>query len=83
MGLKLTDEFRKDAVRIAQTSGLTRKQVANDQGAGMSTLNKWITVHRDTKVVPKDDLSHAQENDRLRRENRILKAERDIQKLSR
>ena len=30
MGLKRTDEFRKDAVRIALTSGLTRKQVADD-----------------------------------------------------
>ena len=27
MGLKRTDEFRADAVRIALTSGLTRKQV--------------------------------------------------------
>ena len=32
MGLKRTDEFRKDAVRIALTSGLTRKQVADDLG---------------------------------------------------
>ena len=43
MGLKRTDEFRQDAVRIALTSGLTRKQVADDLGVGMSTLNKWIT----------------------------------------
>jgi len=41
MGPKRTDEFRKDAVRIALTSGLTRKQVADDLGVGMSTLNKW------------------------------------------
>ncbi|SFD67668.1 transposase [Sulfitobacter brevis] len=30
MGLKRTDEFREDAVQIALTSGLTRKQVAGD-----------------------------------------------------
>ncbi len=53
MGLKRTEEFRKDAVRIALTSGLTRKQVAADLGIGMSTLNKWITAHRDTDVVSK------------------------------
>ena len=46
MGLKRTDEFRQDAVRIALTSGLTRKQVADDLGVGMSTLNKWITHTR-------------------------------------
>ena len=80
MGLKGTNEFRKDAVRIALTSGLTRKQVADDLGVGMSTLNKWITAHRDTDVVSNEDLGLAQENDRLRRENRILKEERDILK---
>jgi len=80
MGHGRTDEFRKDAVRIALTSGLTRKQVAGDLGVGMSTLNKWITQHRDTDVVSKEDLGLAQENDRLRRENRILREERDILK---
>ena len=42
MGLRRTDEFRKDAVPIVLTSGLTRKQVADDLGVGMSTLNKWF-----------------------------------------
>ena len=80
MGLKRTDEFRKDPVRIALTSGLTRKQVADDLGIGMSTLNKWITSHRDTDVLSKEDWGLTQENDRLLRENRILKEERDILK---
>jgi len=80
MGLKRTDEFRADAVRIALTSGLTRKQVADDLGVGMSTLNKWITAHRDTDVVSKEDLYLAKENDRLRREIKLLKEEREILK---
>ncbi len=80
MGLKRTDEFRQDAVRIALTSGLTRRQVADDLGVGMSTLNKWITAHRDTDVVSKEDLDLAKENDRLRREIRLLKEEREILK---
>ena len=80
MGPGRTDEFRQDAVRIALTSGLTRKQVADDLGVGMSTLNKWITAHRDTDVVSKEDLSLAKENDRLRREIKLLKEERDILK---
>ena len=80
MGLKRTDEFRQDAVRIALTSGLTRKQVANDLGVGISTLNKWITAHRDTDVVSKEDLDFAKENERLRRENRLFKEEREILK---
>lgn len=46
----------------------------------MSTLNTWITAHRGTDVVSKEDLSLAQENDRLRREIQFLKQERDILK---
>lgn len=69
MGMKRTDEFRADAVRIALASGLTRKQVASDLGVGLSTLNKWVTAHRDTDVVSDKDLD-------LARENRILKEER-------
>ena len=80
MGPKRTEEFRQDAVRIALTSGLTRRQVADDLGVGMSTLNKWITVHRDTDVVSKEGLDLAKENDRLRREVRLLKEEREILK---
>jgi transposase len=67
-------------VRIALTSGLTRKQVASDLGVGLSTLNKWIMAHRDTDVVSDKDLDLARENERLRRENRILKEEREILK---
>ena len=67
-------------MRIALSSGLTRKQVADDLGVGMSTLNKWIMAYRDTDVVSKEDLDLAQENERLRRENRILKEEREVLK---
>ena len=75
MGLKRTDEFRQDAVRIALTSGLNRKEVADDLGVGVSTLKKWITAYRDTDVVSKEDLDLAEENERLRREIRLLKEE--------
>ena len=43
-------------MRIALKSGLTRKQVADDLGVGMLTLNKWITAHRDTDLVSSDDM---------------------------
>ena len=68
--------------RIALTSGLTRRQVAGDLGVGMSTLNKWITAHRDTDVVSTEDRELALENERLRRENRILKDLSRIRKQS-
>jgi len=46
----------------------------------MSTLSKWVTAHRDTNVVSQEDLDLAKENERLRREIRLLKEEREILK---
>ena len=75
-----TDEFRKEAVRIALTSGLSRRQVADDLGGGFSTLNKWVSAHRDTDVISAEDRDLARENGRFHRDVRFLKEERDILK---
>ena len=75
-----TDEFRKEAVRIALTSGLSRRQVADDLGVGFSTLNKWVSAHRNPDVISAGDHDLTWENARLRREVRILKEERGILK---
>lgn len=80
MGTGRTDEFRKDAVRIALTRGLTRRQVADDPGVALSTLNKWVNADRDTDVVPVGDREPARENERLRCEIRLLREERHILK---
>ena len=63
----------QNAVRIAQTSGPTRRQVASDLGIGFSTLNRWVKAVSDEAGSPDPDQNPLQENERLRRENRILK----------
>ena len=55
MGTDRTDEFRKEAVRVALASGLSRRQVADDQGGGFSTINKTVHTHRDTDVIFAED----------------------------
>lgn len=75
-----TDDFRREAVRIALTSGLTRRQVASDLGIGLSTLSKWIQRSRPEDMPPANDMDLAKENDRLRKENRLLLEEREILK---
>ena len=78
--IKHTEEFKREAVRIALTSGLPRDRVASDLGIGKSTLGKWLSQYRPTDLVsaPQADLARA--NERLCLENRVLKEERDILK---
>lgn len=78
--IKHGDEFQREAVRIALTSGLPRKRVAADLGIGLSTLTRWVSVHRREDLPASPDTDLARENEQLRRENRILKEERDILK---
>ena len=80
MAARHSDEFKRDAGRIALTSGLTRRQVASDLGVGLSTLNKWVKVVSDEASAPGPDQNLVRENERLRREIRVLKEERELPK---
>lgn len=74
------EEFKREAVRIALTSGQPRRQVAADLRVWFSTLAKWIQRSRPSDVPPKTDIDLSKENERLRKENRLLLEEREILK---
>ena len=80
MASKSTPEFRAEAVRIALTSGLSRKQVAEDLGVGFSTLSRWIQQDRRNPEKPTVRSDLQREIAELRKENRLLREERDILK---
>ncbi|KAB8123965.1 transposase [Komagataeibacter medellinensis] len=44
--MKHTEDFKREAVRIALSSGLSRTRIAADPGIGKSTLGKWIVDYR-------------------------------------
>ena len=77
---KKTEEFRRDAVSMPLTSGLTRPQVASDLGVGVLTLDKRVQQHQHQDLMsgPHEDVE--KENTRLRKENRLLREEREILK---
>lgn len=75
-----SDEFQAGCVRIALTSGLTRRQVASDLGVGLSTLGKWIRAISAEAKMPERDTDLLRENERLWKENRILREEREVLK---
>ena len=79
-GNRPTPEFRREAVRLALTSGRTRREVAADLGIGLSTLTRWLGQDRDVSEPNEAPVDLHAELKRLRRENSVLKQERDILK---
>jgi len=82
---RFTKEFEEEAVRLVQTSGRTQREIAGDLGIGLSTLVRWIGRSRDRHAGdrgtgPAAASDVAAELKRLRRENEILRQERDILK---
>ena len=76
--------FKQEAVHLVQTSGKSQRQIADDLGIGLSTLGRWCveaTEQGERAFVGSGHLQpEAEEMRRLRRENDILRQERDILK---
>lgn len=77
-GNRPTPEFRREAVRLALTSGRPRREIAEDLGIGLSTLTRWLSQERDVSEPNDAPVDLHAELKRLRRENAVLKQERDI-----
>jgi transposase-like protein len=72
-------EFRARAVELAQSSGLELAQVARDLGIDRDTIRRWMRqaeVDAGTQAGIQTD--ERAELLRLRRENALLKEEREI-----
>lgn len=80
MASKPTPEFRAEAVRVAFTSGLPRKQIAADFGIGFSTLSRWIQQDPRNPKKPTGQSDLEREVAELRKKNRMLREERDVLK---
>jgi transposase len=81
---RFTKEFEDEAVRLVRTSGRSQREIAKDLGIGLSMLVRWISRSRDRQMDEPDRSGQeedvAAELKRLRRENGILRQERDILK---
>ncbi len=80
MAARFDEDFKHEVVRVAQTSGLSQRQVATDFGIGLSTLGKWLVKYGAQTGMSQAQLDQQNELARLRKENRILKEERDVLK---
>ena len=79
-----TREFKIEAVRLAAQPGMTLAGVARDLGITQGVIGNWKRECEEDRVKalsPTGSVSaEAEENRRLRKENAILKEERDILK---
>ena len=80
-------EFRAEAIRLARTSDKPRAQIARELGLTGETLRLWVKQAELDEGQRSDGLSsdglssdEQEELRRLRRENRILREEREILK---
>ncbi len=73
------EEFRREAVELVRSSGRSQRQIAEDLGISRETLRGWI--HRaDIDQGRREGLTSGEraELNKLRRENRTLRTEREI-----
>lgn len=75
-----TEEFKQESVRLNETSGRTITQVADDLGIGLSTLTRWKRQYREADLLAGPHEDTVKELARLRKENEILRQERDLLK---
>jgi len=77
---RFTNEFKREAVRLTLTSGRSVERVANDLGIAKSTLSRWRSEHEQSDLLegPHEDVG--KELTRLRKENELLRQEREILK---
>jgi transposase len=78
-----TREFKTEAVRLTTEGGVPVAQAARDLGINENTLHNWRRQYREWGApanAGKKELTLADENRRLRRDNAILREERDFLK---
>ncbi|SMF89384.1 transposase [Azospirillum oryzae] len=71
---KLTEDLKREAVRLIATSGRTVEELAADLGIGKSTLTRWRSQYQEAELLsgPHDDVQ--KELVRLRCENEVFSA---------
>lgn len=73
-------DFRREAVRLVETSGKSRRAIAGELDISTETLRQWIKQAEIDAGIRHDGLTteETEEVRRLRREIKILREEREI-----
>ena len=79
---RFTEEFRAGAVRLVLDEGKTAGQVARELDLTESALRNWVDRARADRTNGRTGLTTEEREElrRLRKENRVLRTEREILK---
>jgi transposase len=79
---RFTQEYKDQAVSLVIDSGRTVAEVARSIGVHEMTLGKWVKKAKDSGRVQDQGLTETEraELERLRKENVVLRMERDFAK---
>lgn len=78
---KFSPEFKAEAIALAKSPGMSIGRAAKDLGMAESTLHRWVSQSA-IDAGEKEGLTTDERKElaQLKRENRILKEEREILK---
>ena len=78
---KFSDEFRREAVRLAQESDRSLKAIGAELGVSTTSLRNWLrTVPSQKQTTQGHVLSLEEQVRQLKRDNERLREEREILK---
>jgi transposase len=80
---QFTDEFKREAIRLASQPGISKSGVSKDLGINTNMLHRWIRQQEGnpSKVAgSKNETVSSGEFERMRRELAKVRTERDILK---
>jgi len=75
-----SDDFKKEAIHLLKTSGLTVSQIEQDLGITHGLLRKW---QRRFQVNPQSDQLELSDQEQLKAELRAVKRELEITRMER
>ena len=84
--MKYSKEFKDSTVQLILNDKENVVQVAEDLGLNSKTLYHWVTMYKKAHNIPTRNInlpsseSSSEKLKRLRKENKLLKQERDILK---
>ena len=71
------EEFKRETVQLYRTAGKGYKEFARELGVSGYSIRKWV-LEADRLAANPNAVVESEELKRLRRENRILREEREI-----